>query len=76
MLDKVAGVLKKKRKNQRDILLRVAFVRFPLFFTVLPLWNRCLFRCYFLSIVCFLSVPFPTPAQTMFHFLIEKASLL
>lgn len=38
MLDKVAGVLKKKRKNQRNTLLRVALVRFPLFFTVLPLW--------------------------------------
>lgn len=32
MLDKVAGILKKKKKNQRDILLRVVLIRFLLFF--------------------------------------------
>ena len=58
MLDKVAGILKKKKKNQRDILLRVVLVRFLLLFKILLFWLSFTITSL-LSIVCFLPVSKP-----------------
>jgi len=60
VLDKVAGILKKKKKNQRDILLRVVLVRFLLLFKVLLFWLSFTITSL-LSIVCFLPVSIPKP---------------
>lgn len=73
MLDKVAGILKKKRKNQRDTTVK-GDPRFPLFFKLLPFFH-CLLLRYFLLIVCFLPLyRFPRLCRAVFHFLIEKSS--
>lgn len=62
MLDKVAGVLKKKRKNQRDTLLRVALVFLYFFYDSSSLIVPFTVTSS-LSIVCFLPLSFPTPSQ-------------
>lgn len=69
VLDKMAEVLKKKRKNRRDTVLRVALVRFPLLFTVLPLWSTVTSSLSIVSLFCY---HFPRLRRTAFHFLIEK----
>lgn len=74
MLDKVAGILKKKRKNQRDTLLRVALVRFPLFFYGSPSLAASFTATSSLPI-SFL-YRFPRLHRAVFHFLIEKIRLL
>lgn len=60
VLDKVAGVLKKKRKNQRDTVKGRA--RFPLFFTVLFLLAVSFTIVSSLPTV-FLFYRFPRPSQ-------------
>lgn len=76
MLDKVAGILKKKKKNQRDILLRVVLVRFLLLFKILLF--LVVLHNYFLAVDCLFPSCIDSEAlhRAIFHFLIGKVSLL
>lgn len=71
--DKMAEVLKRKRKNQRDTGLRVVLGALPSTFY----GSSSLVDCYFsaLSIISFFFYHFPRLRRAAFHFLIEKGEL-